>query len=166
MSPRHVAARCRGDDAGSMLPLLIGFLALMMAVTGLVVDIGYLRTRHLMLTTVAEQVALAASRGVDPDAEVGTASTGTPRLSLALPLVRSLALQEVARQSDGWVGLRVAAVTVRQAAAQVQVCARIRLPLDVSVPNVRRSAGLAAATAQSRTMCASAAAAMVVPPPQ
>ena len=151
------------SDRGSVIPLLIGFLVIMVSMTALIVDTGYMRSRHLMLVSTAEQVATTSAQGVRADTAAASL-VGRPgeRLLLDPQAVRSLAAAAVADLGTGWRNLRLASVVVRDRAAVVKLCADFRLPLPLSLP-VRRSGN---GESDVHTMCVSAAAALALSPPQ
>lgn len=161
--PTRAVGRAARDDTGSVIPLIIGFLVISLAMTALVVDVGYLRSKHLMLLGVAEQVAAAGAEGV-ASAATSSEFDGRPgeRLMLDMRDVRALASAKVTEFATDWRNLRLASVLVRDRAAVVKVCADLRLPMSVSLP-VQEPGNHASSV---HTMCVSAAAALALSVPQ
>lgn len=151
------------DERGSVLPLLIGFLAITLATVALVINVGYVRSQHLMLVTAAEEVAIAGAQGINPVAAVDslTGEAGE-RLSLDESQVRLLAKNKASDLASGWKRLRLESVVVKSRAAVVRLCVNVRLPLTVALPGAPQSDS----QLDAQTMCTSAAAALALSPPQ
>ena len=118
----------RRDDRGSMLPMVVGFVAIVLALVTVVTDVGALWLQRRALQASVDGAALAGAQAVDLPTVYAGGAHGDLRLNPAQ------ARQAVARYVAGvpatgkLSGFRIALVRVSTTTVRVRAQSTARLP--------------------------------------
>ena len=126
--------RGTSDDRGSVLPLVIAAVVIVLLLVGAVTDASVLWLRRRAVQAEVDGAALAGAQAVDLGAVYAGGATGDLRLDA--PRVRS-AVRAWVRAAPDPVGLRVTSITVRATEVTVRGTSSVALPFTTLLTGSR-----------------------------
>ena len=117
--PSARALHRRYDDAGSVLPLVIGVVVIVVALVTVVTDVSVLFLHRRALQATVDGAALAGAQGVDAAAVYAGGARGDLRLDPVRARADVRAFVRAAPAARALPGFRIAAVRVQAATVTV-----------------------------------------------
>lgn len=118
--------RMRGDD-GSVLPLVIGFVVVVLLLVGVVTDTSVLWLRRRAVQSTVDGAALAGAQAVDLGAVYAGGAHGDLPLASTAAVRRAVRRYLAATPSDA-TGFRLTSTTVRGSVVTVEGRSTVSLP--------------------------------------
>jgi len=111
------------DERGSLLPLILGYLALLTAALTVAVSIGQVATANALLNNMAEEIVLSCASSVDRSTYYSSGA-----LTIDLESARAVARSAVsAERSNLLNGISVDAVVAKGSQVEIGLRAKTRL---------------------------------------
>lgn len=120
--------RRRRDERGTVLPLVVGLVAIVLALVTVITDVGALWLQRRALQATVDGGALAGAQAVDLGRVYAEGAHGTLRLDPAAARAAVRAYLASVPASSRQQGFRLAAVTTTGTAVTVRATAVARLP--------------------------------------